>query len=497
MTEKMSHLLRMKNELKDIFFAGLNSVKPHVLIRSKIKVSGRNLIVNNKNYPLDDNVYLVGFGKAVMAMAIEMEKLLGKRLAKGIISIPRGSINQQLQTMHNSSISQQPEIVDYRENCENNQADEDTLNTTQEIMNLAASLGEKDTLIVLISGGGSALLSMPHPSMTLDEKNKLWKKLQNGGAGIKQVNMVRQKLSMVKAGKLAELAHPATVLSFILSDIIGDPVELIAGGPTCYISRDMDEISSILEKYDLKNNGNEANKLLNSSETLDKNHFTKVNNFIIGNNSCAVDAARDEALKKGLNVIVLFNDVEGLVKNVSKMYVKLVTLFCQILDNSITKVEFANSVKNCEKLKALQGRVETFFSMLESNDANNNKGLILIAAGEPSVVVTGTGKGGRNQELALQFSLDWCQAVKTNVQLKKFDVMLLSAGTDGQDGPTDATGAFGHTAVANNDNIKDYLMNNDAYNFYTNFENGQDLLKTGLTGTNVMDLHLVYIKRQN
>ncbi|XP_011310909.1 glycerate kinase-like [Fopius arisanus] len=492
MAEKISHLLKLKNELKQIFLVGLDSVRPPVLIRRKIKVTGTSLHVDNKIFPLSHNIYLIGFGKAVMGMAIEMEKLLGNKLVKGIISIPRGSMAQITPT-DSLSLSQSSKTVDYRDNSKYNQADEDTLATTQEIMNLATSLGEKDTLIVLISGGGSALLSMPPPSITLREKNEFWKKLQNSGADIKEVNTVRRKLSMVKGGKLAELAYPATVLSFILSDVIGDPIELIAGGPTCYPSQGCSEVLKILDKYDIKDIDDNIKKLLTRNEEVgDTSHFINVNNFIIGNNSCVIDAARDEAIARGFDVIILFNDIEGLVKNISKLYVELITLFCGVIDDSLTEEEFENSLKHSGYYQRLRQRA-TLFSMIRNN---NDKGLVLIAGGEPSVIVTGTGKGGRNQELALQFSLDWFHQIAKHPDLKKFDVVLLSAGTDGQDGPTDAAGAFGYADISSHERSRDYLMNNDAYNFYSNFEEGSNLLRTGFTGTNVMDIHLIHIKRK-
>ncbi|XP_063979803.1 glycerate kinase [Diachasmimorpha longicaudata] len=493
MSEEKNDLLEMKNDLKDIFFAGLNSVKPHVLIQNKIKVSENTLFVEGKGYALGNRVYLVGFGKAVLGMAMEMEKLLGKKLTKGIVSLPRGCMNEQLKSMNNVPVFEPSGVINYRENCVNNQADDETLKTTRELMDLTRSLEEKDTLIVLVSGGSSALLSMPPPSITLKEKNEFWKKLQNCGADIKEVNIVRQKLSMVKGGKFIELAYPATVISLILSDIIGDPVDLIGGGPTCYVNREPCDVFKILNKYNIKTIDDKMKKVLNNNESRDKNHFTNVHNHVIGNNSCAISAARNEALKKGLNVIVLCNDIEGAVKNVSKMYVKLTKLFCGILTNAITKEEFTNCVSNCDGLKSLQERIDVIFSHLENN---TDKGLVLIGAGEPSVVVTGTGKGGRNQELALQFSLDWAQEIEKTSAMKEFDALFLSAGTDGQDGPTDADGAFGYADIAKNERSKDHLANNDAYHFYSDFEQGGNLLKTGLSGTNVMDLHLIYIKKK-
>ncbi|XP_034943257.1 glycerate kinase [Chelonus insularis] len=520
-----------KDRLKKIFYTGLNSVKPHKIIQNKVTFKNNELCIDGTVLTLKERVYLVGFGKAVMGMAIAIEKLLKNQLIKGIVSIPRGLKSKIWENVDNDSFPLLTGVIDYRENSLNNQPDDDTLIVTQEIINLAKSLTEKDTLIVLISGGGSALCSMPHPSITSEEKLNICKKLFNSGADIKEVNLIRQKLSMVKAGGLAKIAYPAQVIGLILSDIIGDPVELIASGPTVYSVRDPEIIETILKKYDLldKVEDNLKHILLERESNEDKlfidkidnkDQFLHVNNFIIGNNSLAIANAKIETIRQSLNPIVLCNNIEGLVSEVSLMYSELCQLICEAWSKVISKEEFQEALKNHQGLSWLSGRANEIYQVLEVTEG---QGLVLIAGGEPTIIVKGSGKGGRNQELALTFSFDWYKAVMNNSKLNPYDVLFLSAGTDGQDGPTDATGAFGYAGinfsivnsqqVVNNRQVNEknntyleakvesvslenVLKNNDSYSFYSWFKEGDDLLKTGFTGTNVMDLHLIYIKKR-
>lgn len=529
MLRKIS-LIKPKEDLKDIFLAGVKSVQPHEIIENKIKIDRKNLFVNNKSYAIREKIHMVGFGKGVMGMAIAMEKLLGDRLMKGIISIPRGAESQIWNAKSIELFPKLTGVISYQENSINNQPDNDTLTTTNNIINMIEALGDNDTLIVLISGGGSALLSMPRPNISADDKLNLCKKLFNLGANIKEINTIRQKLSVVKAGGLARIAYPANVIGLILSDIIEDPVELIASGPTVYSPKFPEDVIRILNKYEIFNEiDGEMKKILISHESINdelflgkQQLFTHVNNIIIGNNSLAIEAARLECLRKNLNPIVLFNNVQGLVTDVSTMYGKICCLICQVLMKSLSKDDFISSIKADSHLSVLTEQLDEIYNTLQDP---SSQGLILIAGGEPTVTVKGTGKGGRNQELALRFSLDWFKIIEDHPQLSKFNVVFLSAGTDGQDGPTDAAGAFGYSdinstvlkfhhaiiseykaAIFDKDNPtirqnieemipENVLRNNDSYTFYSRFNNGDDLLKTGITGTNVMDLHLIYIKK--
>ncbi|XP_074094169.1 glycerate kinase isoform X2 [Cotesia typhae] len=451
-----------------------------------------------------------------MGMAVALEKLLGNRLIKGIVSIPRGSKDNILNNI-------EPGVINYVESSFNNEPDNDTVSVTRDIIELVKSLNEIDTLIVLISGGGSALLSMPKPPVTLDEKLSICRKLFNSGADIKEVNSIRQKLSVVKAGGLAFMAHPAYVIGLILSDIIDDPMELIASGPTISNSIPPHVIEKIFIKYNLSSQlSDNLKKIIFSDPIIPEQINNHVKNFIIGNNSLAIENAKQECTRKGLTSVILFNNIQGLVVQISRMYAKLCSLVCKTFNESSSMENFNASINNDPDLSLFSSKAKEIYQATKAIEG----GLILIAGGEPSVLVVGSGKGGRNQELALRFSQDWFKISDCNQEFNSFDVILLSASTDGQDGPNDASGAFGYAEIYStaiqllelmkirflneakdgisntrelieNIDVGNVLKNNDSYNFYSRFKKGSDLLKTGLTGTNVMDLHFIYIKKKS
>lgn len=264
---------------------------------------------------------------------------------------------------------------------------------------------------------------------------------------------------------------------------------------------------------------------------VDNGKFKHVENIIIGSNSTALHAAEAAAKGSDLESAILTSAVEGDVKDVSYAYAKLTKLACHALERKFSnKQDFtaAANKENVEILKISSEKLEKTFDSLSK--LGTGKGIVLLGGGEPTVVVRGSGTGGRNQELALRFSLDWLSEIAKDPTLAKYFVLFLSAGTDGQDGPTDAAGAFGYAAVRPkimsnlgellekkkatripeqlrelDEKIKQIeellpeqvLKRNDSYNFYSKFEDGRDLVKTDLTGTNVMDLHFIYIKKRD
>ncbi|XP_046749809.1 glycerate kinase isoform X2 [Diprion similis] len=500
-----------------------------------------------------------------MNMVPGIEKILGNRLKKGIISVPKGSTETIWKVQDFANFPNIGGPVEYREGAKDNQPDIESLSTTDDIMDLVEGLKENDTLIVLISGGGSALLCMPRPQLELKEKQEFCKKLQQAGADIKELNIVRKKLSMIKGGGLARIAYPASVISLILSDIVGDPIAEIASGPTVYSPKSPEEVISILKKYELFDDLNWNIKAVLTSKDVDdkfllneNDEFKHVKNIIIGNNSIAVEAAKSAALKKGFSPILLRSDLEGNVSDISSAYVRVANLMCMVLDKSLDRETFVDVIKKDPILALPAEKVDEIYNIIEEA---TGKGIMLIGGGEPTVIVQGNGVGGRNQELALRFALDWLENIKESPRLSKYDVIMLSAGTDGQDGPTDAAGAFGYPAIGpivhdlhnklraqlhqamvqrmdepkaetrsvarkkmmDHSSTKhtkqertnrecdalalklraleklipeNVIKDNDSYNFYSNFKKGKDLLKTGLTGTNVMDLHIICITKQ-
>lgn len=548
-------LAESKSDLNDIFRSAVKAVSPNEIIKRRVKLQNNTLYIDDKSFLLRENVYLVGFGKAVMGMAVELEKILGNVLKKGIVSIPSKDVmwtfedKSSFPKLHNS-------VIDYREGSINNQPDSRSLDTTHDIIDLAENLTEADTLIVLVSGGGSALLYMPRPVLDQEDKLELCKKLQNAGADITELNTVRRKLSLVKGGGLARIAYPASIITLILSDIVGDPIDLIASGPTVYNTKAPDNIITILKKYNLYQSlGGNLKTILTSKETFDDKpllspakQFKHVTNIILGNNTMALEIASLETSRKKLTPIILKNDITGNVRDVSLAYVHITSLICLVLLKELEKKEFYERVQTMPIFSLSVDKIDEIFHKITSNIG----GIVLIGGGEPTVVVTGQGKGGRNQELALRFSLDWLAKIKSYPRFAEYDVIMLSAGTDGQDGPTDAAGAFGYPSIApimhdvyakiksmaakkftqtlpkqelsdekSNNPTEESVSNqehdrlilttmevermlpenalkeNDTYNFYSRFKKGTDLIKTGITGTNVMDLHFIYIKRRS
>ncbi|XP_023245491.1 glycerate kinase [Copidosoma floridanum] len=525
----------VKSELRQVVDESLSSVMPSVLIKKNVRYDGSNLIVNGLPYPLNDDVHIVGFGKAVGGMAYMLADLLGPRLKGGILSVPElmSSEPKQLQMLKRSK------IIEYREGAKNNQPDHASYSSTKHIIKYVQNLGKKDTLVLLISGGGSALLFAPKPPMTFEEKRDLCKRLQNSGASIGELNVVRKQMSRVKGGGLALMAYPAKVLALILSDVVGDHLEIIASGPTCPTPEgNRVESINILKRYNLYHTLSEEvrREIFEKVYCLDTSlisngKFNFVENIIIGNNESALEASAKAAQKLDLEGVILSNKVEGNVKDVSVAYAQLAESICHALDKGFSnKEDFIAeiskhdvSVLNLNKEK-LEKAYEAFTSLREG------KGVLLLIGGEPTVVVEGDGKGGRNQELALQFSLDWLSQIAKKPELSRYFVEFLSIATDGQDGPTDAAGAFGKPGISPKmkllmQDLKDekkktfdtkklqaidkkiqevtsmlpenVLQRNDTYSFYSKFENGKNHLITGPTGTNVMDLNYIYLRKRD
>lgn len=474
------------NDLIRIFNHCVTAVSPQNLIRNSLKYNPtkQNLTVVNKKYDLQNkNVYVIGTGKAVFNMAKETEAILGSKIKEGIISIPVGSTTGDVS---NGDIY-------YFEGAENNLPDDKAEATARKINNLVKSLNHNDLLLVLISGGGSALLPLPHEDLTMPDKLAIIKKLANAGADITELNTVRKKLSSLKGGQLAIAAQPAEVVSLILSDIVGDPLDLIASGPTSKNNDNPLKAKEVLQKYNLYNVlSDKVKNVVNKTPKLVDFPTNNVYNHIIGSNALSMKSAIEKAKDLNLYPIQISSEITGNVQKVAQEYAKLTTLVC----NGISKVTSKDAVKS--HLKAID--IPSMSRDLIDHLCNiKGKSICLIFGGETTVEVKGSGKGGRNQQLALEYSKVMHQL---KVNLNNFEIYFLSAGTDGIDGPTDAAGAIGYLSLiteAENEglDVDYYLKTNDSYNFYRKFKKGALHVITGHTNTNVMDIHLIIIKQKS
>jgi len=426
--------------------SALNAVDPKQIIKSKLSLKNSILKVNGYSFDLKKftNIYVVGGGKASGSMAEALEQILGKHLTNGLVNIPHGSKHKT-------------EIIKLHE-ASHPIPDEAGVEGTRRILEIAKQAKKDDLIICLISGGGSSIMPLPRGRITINDKRKITDALLKCGATINEINTVRKHISHFKGGWLAKKAYPATILNLILSDVVGDPLDFIASGPTVPDSTTFSDAVKVLKKYGLWDKApTSIRKVLSDGEKAlipetpkaDDEAFKNVYNVVVGNNRFASLAACEHLKSAGLNTLLLTSAMEGEARHVGVMLASIAR--------------------------------EVFMS---GNPVPKPAGI--IAGGETTVTVTGKGLGGRNQEIALAAAL----------KLSRMDgVAVASLSTDGVDGPTDAAGAIadGKTltrATKIGLNPEEILAENNSYNFFSRLG---DLIFTGPTGTNVNDVSVIVV----
>ena len=430
-------LKSIREDVLDVLNSALDAVNPYNAVKSKF--DGKNINFKSETIDISDfeNIYLVGFGKASIGMAQAVCDSINVKQGAVVTNDPGNEVQSDCIS---TFVGSHPI------------PDEKSIEGTEEILEIVEKCEENDLLIVLISGGGSALLEKPRVS--INDLQKTTDLLLKSGANINGINTIRKHLSFVKGGQLAASAK-CMIISFIVSDIIGDPVEFIASGPTYPDSTTYQDAQRILNKYNL------WTKLPSSvqdviedgikgkiPETPKKNDpaFNDVFNFIVANNKIACNAAKEKAEELEYKAILLTTSLDGEAKDIGKYLAE----------------KAANYLTEGEKV-------------------------VFISGGETTVTIKGSGKGGRNQEMILG-SLE---------ELADKNIVFSSFATDGIDGMSDAAGAIADTftmkrALKNNLDPKEFLENNNSYEFFKNLD---DLFLTGPTGTNVMDIQILVKNR--
>ncbi len=449
-------------DLEEIFRAGLQRVDPYRMIVDRVRLAGDLLTVEmeDKSFQIDLRDYrrilLLGAGKATAKMALAFEEILGERIGKGLISVKYGHTEQ---LRHVETIEAGHPLPD-----------DNSLEAARRISALAREADERTLVINLISGGGSALLALPleyddgsrRIALTLEEKQQTTRALLGCGANIQEINCIRKHLSAVKGGRLAALIHPARCYNFILSDVVGDHLDAIASGLTAGDATTFAQALEILDRYDLRQAIPEnALTLLQLGaagripETPKPGNpaLNRSANILIGTNFTSLLAAAQKARELGHTPVVLTSQITGEARDLAR--------FIFALGKDVRRHGLLVKAPAC-----------------------------LIIGGETTVTLRGSGKGGRNQEMALAFLAEARQDHTGAAGL-----YFLSASTDGSDGPTDAAGAFAGLEFLDQAekaglSLTDYLKNNDSYHF---FDQIGGLLKTGPTNTNVCDLHLLLV----
>ncbi|NWZ32619.1 GLCTK kinase, partial [Asarcornis scutulata] len=501
--------MSLREHALSLFRSAVGTVRPAPMLKRAVKLQGDGcpqLIVKGRAFPVKRNLYLVGFGKAVLGMAAAAEDILGDHLIRGIVSVPLG-IQESLQRAGMQEMLLKPHSrIQVIEGAKNNLPDPEALRGAGAIQELAQGLTADDLLLVLISGGGSALLPAPIPPILLEEKEKLTKMLASRGAAIQELNTVRKTLSLLKGGGLARLAYPAQVVSLILSDVIGDPLDIIASGPTAVSSHSVQDCLQVLAKYNLLHNLPESvETVLSSSPTTRAapEDYSHVCNVIIGSNALALDEAKRQAEGLGYVALILSAAVCGDIGHVAALYCQLIRLLCLgfagLGEGPLGNEVRGNLLQLAAELDIPGLNLAEFLQALQGLEPE--KPVCILAGGETTVRLRGSGKGGRNQELALRVGLGLhrAQGAEASSPLGRCEIIFLSGGTDGQDGPTGAAGAFCSPELVDEAfqeglDAEAFLSNNDSYTFFSHFQRGRHLLVTGLTGTNVMDIQAVLIR---
>jgi glycerate 2-kinase len=438
------------NKICQIIAAAINRADAEICIKKIVSLDGNKLIIANKTYDLTEfqRVFVIGAGKAVVPMSTAMYEILGNRLTSGIGITKDGYVDKATSELeHHMIILQAGHPV----------PDDRNLRASSQIISMIQNLESHDLVICLLSGGGSSLMMKPYLGLSLKDIKDTMAVLLTCGATIDEINTIRKHLDEFKGGGLAKYLFPATVASLLISDVVGNRLDVIASGPTVADPTTYADAWAVLFKYRILDqipsqvlthlSEGIAGRI---SETIKPGNpiLVKVKNILVCNNEHAALAAVDAARDMGFTANILTKTIQGEASQVGQTI--------------------------AESVKMMLAQTEYF-----------QRPACFIAGGETTVTVKGTGKGGRNQELALG-------AVKN---LSGTDqIILISLATDGGDGPTDAAGAVASNqtysiGLAKGLNPTNYLNRNDSYNF---FEPLGDLIKTGPTLTNVNDLVFIF-----
>ena len=451
----------LRKHARDIFQAALAAADPSAAVERHLA---------RIDFSRFQNIFVIGAGKAGASMARACEQALGLHKAAksnpakpakhqpiwpavghALVCPPAFSVTGLINVKYGHTTPLRR--IELNE-CGHPEPDERGMNGAERIAALAAQAQRGDLVLCLISGGASALLPLPAPPVTLSEKRDLTRLLLAAGADIHEMNAVRKHLSRIKGGELARLAAPARVESLLLSDVVGDNLDVIGSGPTAPDASTFADAAAVLQRYGIWRRAPKSVRVrvdrglrgeIPETPKPGDPIFRRVRNTVIGSNRLALTAAAVRARELGYRTLILSSEIVGETREIARMHAAI--------------LREAARAGHLVKPPAC-----------------------IISGGETTVTLTGNGLGGRNQEFALAAALDIAGLP---------NAVVFSAGTDGTDGPTDAAGAIADGAtLLRNPDARRYLDNHDSYRY---FEPLGDLVKTGPTHTNVMDVRLMLI----
>jgi glycerate-2-kinase len=437
-------MISLKEILQDIIIDTLRTLNPKDAVKKYVSYDPewKLLKIKDRTFEIKGKVYLLAVGKASFTMAEGIMEILGGLIDKGYVVVPygyEGSLGNNIEVMHSSHPI----------------PDENGVKSAQKIYDFVRDMEERDILIFLLSGGGSALLPLPRPEISLEDKIETTKLLLSCSARIQEVNAVRKHLSKIKGGQLAIICR-GTIITLIVSDVLGNSLDSIASGPTVPDPTTFQDVYNIITKYNLWEKLPErvrrlvkmgmAGEVPETPKSIDSRHYA----LVILSNRDYLEKLMDKVGNLGVKALLVTGFLEGEAREVAK-----------VIASIVKEIKYSGNPVSPP--------------------------CALIFGGETTVTVRGNGLGGRNQELALSFALEISD-------LK--NVYMTAFATDGRDGPCDSAGAYVDTTTIERaqklgmDPVS-YLLNNDSYHFFNNIG---DLIKVGPTHTNVNDIVLVLVK---
>uniref|UniRef100_A0A1I7UP45 Glycerate kinase n=1 Tax=Caenorhabditis tropicalis TaxID=1561998 RepID=A0A1I7UP45_9PELO len=421
--------------VKTAFERCLKAVNPRLAVREALP---------HLNLSDSSKIIVISFGKASIQMALGAhDHLNSSRIQKTLILAP--------ESQRTSSLP-----FDIRFGAADNLPDENSLEATRHLIQEIRKADSPSTVFLfLISGGGSALLTAPRPPVTLKEKLEVIKRMQAKGATIQELNTVRQKLSDVKGGKLLRNIQKGQSISLIISDVIGNPINLIASGPTV-IPKHGISAKEVLSNLGIQNLPESVDKVLNEREDpISGNPI----NRIISSNSDALSSISESLKDSGFHVATVTSSLSGNAAEIGKQFAEIIN---------------SEDIRNHSILKGAELQYPAAF----------------VFGGETTVILgKNPGKGGRNQEMVLS-------CLSSLIPSPPHRFVFLSAGTDGQDGPTDVAGAIISSEDPPASSPSEFLKNSDSYSFWSQYNGGRSHLKTGPSGTNVMDIQILVLEKR-
>jgi glycerate-2-kinase len=400
----------------EIIEAGLESIQPEENFKKTVKLENNILTILNSPYDLNnfENVYLIGFGKGSAKNSKLLEELLGDKLTEGYVIDTNGESFEKIQfTLGTHPVTSQ-QNVDF----------------TFKVMERFSKMTEKDLVLVIVCGGGSAMFEHPH-SVSIEQKIEIEKALLKSGANIIEMNKIRQHLSDVKGGGLAQILYPSTVATLIYSDVPGNDITYIASGPTVKDNTTIEDAMALVNKFNIPDITPEV--FINNPH--DDKYFEKIENHIVLSNLTALNAMKEKAEENGITVTIFSDKFQGEARDAA--------------------LELLNQTQT---------------------------GQLLLAGGETTVTAKGNGKGGRNQECSLSVLIHLSE-----------NTIFSSVASDGFDNSEAAAGiADNETKKHINEkqiNPQEYLDNNDSYTF---FQTLGEAIMTDRLPSNVADLMIVW-----